>query len=210
MRNDGQIRSCSAHGYFRGEECECGEPGRLILDEERTVRLGKMISGALRHFPDKFGLNMDRQGWVDIERLVITLEDRYQWFHREHLFALVESDIKQRYEVMGDKIRARYAHSVDLDLDLPLNKLPELYYGATEEEADMILEIGLKPIKQRYLHLSTSFDEAIRVAEYRTKQPIVITIDAQRAQKDGINMMKVNDQICISESIPPAFLDVIS
>lgn len=207
---NGQIRSCSAHGYFRGGECKCGEPGRLILDEKKTVRLGKTISGVLRHFPDKFGLDMDRQGWVDIERLIITLEDKYQWFHREHLFALVESDIKQRYEVKEDNIRARYAHSVEVDLDLPPNELPELYYGATEEEADRILEIGLKPVRQRYLHLSSSFDEAIRVAKYRTEQPIVIIIDAQRAQKDGINIMRVNDRICLSEVVPTAFLELIS
>jgi len=206
----GQIRMCPTHGYFRGEKCQCNQVGRHILDERRTTQLGKMISGALRHFPEKLHLEMDKQGWVDVESLITALEDRYRWFYREYLFALIESDVKGRYEIKEGKIRARYAHSVNVDLDFPPNELPELYYGTTEEEAERILEVGLKPFNQRYLHLSTSFDEAIRVAKYRTEQPIVIIVNAKQAQEDGIKMMSVSDQICLSESIPPKFLEIIS
>jgi len=205
-----QIRMCPTHGYFRGEKCQCDQAGRPILDEGRTTQLGKMVSGALRHFPEKLHLEMDKRGWVDVESLITALEDRYRWFYREHLFALIESDVKGRYEIKEDKIRARYAHSVDVDLDFPLNERPELYYGTTEEEAGRILEVGLKTVNQRYLHLSTSFDEAIRVAKYRTDQPIVIIINARQAQESGIKIMNVSDQICLSEIIPPTFLEIIS
>ena len=201
---------CIKHGYFRGEKCECSNYGRFVLDETRVIKLGKMVSGALRHFPDELGLRMNEQGWVDANQLISALEGKYRWFHREHLFALIESDVKGRYELSGEKIRARYAHSVNVNLDFPANKLPEVYYGTTMEEAGRIMEVGLKPVGQRYVHLSTSFEEAIRVAKFRIDQPVIIIIDAQKAQSSGIKMMKVNDQICLSESIPPAFLEIIS
>ncbi len=206
----GQIRMCIKHGYFRGEKCKCGNHGSFVLNETRVTKLGKMVSGALRHFPHEVGLKMDSQGWVDLNQLISALEGKYRWFHIEHLFALIESDVKGRYELCEDRIRARYAHSVNVDLDFPENELPELYYGTTMEEAGRIMEIGLKPVGQRYVHLSTSFEEAIRVAKFRTDQPVIIIIDAQNAQSEGINIMNVNDQICISDSIPTDFLEIIS
>ncbi len=206
----GQIRMCIRHGYFRGEKCECGNHGSFVLEEVKVTRLGKMVSGALRHFPHELGLKMDKQGWVDVNQLISAIEAKYRWFHTEHLFALIESDVKGRYELSGERIRARYAHSVNVDLDFPENELLELYYGTTMEEAGRIMDIGLKPVGQRYVHLSTSFDEAIRVAKFRTEQPVIIIIDAQNAQSQGIKMMKVNDQICISSSIPKDFLEIIS
>lgn len=206
----GQIRMCIKHGYFRGENCECGNHGSFVLNETRVTKLGKMVSGALRHFPYELGLKMDVQGWVDLNQLISALEGNYRWFHAEHLFAMIESDVKGRYELCEERIRARYAHSVNVDLDFPENKLKELYYGTTMEEAGRIMDIGLKPVLQRYVHLSTSFDEAIRVAKFRTDQPVIIIIDAKNAQSQGIKIMEVNDQICVSNSIPTDFLDIIS
>jgi len=55
------IKKCVIHGVFRGNECKCGEAGILILDDEQTERLGRFVSGALRHFPDDLGLAMNQQ-----------------------------------------------------------------------------------------------------------------------------------------------------
>lgn len=75
----------------------------------------------------------------------------------ERLIALVTSDRKKhRYEIDGKHIRAKYGHSVDVELesDYPENKLPSLYYGVSQEEVDMLLESGIKPIRQTYVHLA--------------------------------------------------------
>jgi putative RNA 2'-phosphotransferase len=60
------IKRCSQHGLFRGERCECGSAGQLLLDEAKTEQLGRLVAGALRHFPDDLGLAMDSNGWVDL------------------------------------------------------------------------------------------------------------------------------------------------
>jgi putative RNA 2'-phosphotransferase len=203
------IKRCSQHGLFRGERCECGSAGQLVLDEAKTEQLGRLVAGALRHFPDDLGLTMDSRGWVDLSSLGAVVQSRHRWANKNLVIGLVQSDPKKRYEINSDRIRARYGHSVKVDLDHPENKLPKLYYGASEEEADRILEIGLKSASQRYIHLSTTPEKAWHVATFRTGNPRVIQADAASAQKAGVKMMTVNDDIVISDMIPPEYLSML-
>jgi putative RNA 2'-phosphotransferase len=202
------IKRCSQHGLFRGERCECGSAGQLVLDEAKTEQLGRLVAGALRHFPDDLGLTMDSSGWVDLSSLGAVVQSRHRWANKNLVIGLVQSDPKKRYEINSGRIRARYGHSVRVDLDHPENELPKLYYGASEEEADRILEIGLKPASQRYIHLSTTPEKAWHVATFRTGNPRVIQADAASAQKAGVKMMAVNDDIVISDMIPPEYLSM--
>jgi len=181
-----------------------------FLDEAKTEQLGRLVAGGLRHFPDDLGLQMDSRGWVDLTRLGEVVRSRHRWANKELLIALIESDPKQRYEICDDKVRARYGHSVDVELDHQDNKLPRLYYGASEEEADRILEIGLKSASQRYVHLSTTPEKAWHVATFRTGNPKVIQANAAAAQEAGVKMMTVNEDIVISETIPSQFLSILA
>ncbi len=203
------IKKCPNHGYFRGETCQCGEAGSLMLDDEKTEKLGRFISGALRHFPDDLGLAMNQHGWVDIDVLCDAMKTRYKWANKEKLFSMIESDEKKRYEVLGRKIRARYGHSVDVDLDYPENTLPMLYYGASREEVDILLEKGIKAVKQRYVHLSTSPEKALEVARIHTDDPVLIVVDAQEAQENGVRMLSATESIVLSEEIPPRYLKLM-
>ena len=204
------IKRCPQHGFFRGEHCECGSAGQLLLDETKTEQLGRLVAGGLRHFPEDLGLVMDSRGWVDLTKLGQVVTSRHRWAGKELVIALVQSDSKQRYEIVDDKVRARYGHSVDVELDHPENKLPKLYYGASEEEADRILEIGIKSASQRYVHLSTTPEKAWHVATFRTGNPKVIQVDAAAAQKAGVKMMTVNEDIVISETIPYIYLSLLA
>jgi putative RNA 2'-phosphotransferase len=203
------IKKCQNHGFFRGEACTCGEAGTLILNDEQTERLGRFISGALRHFPDDLGLAMNQHGWVDVDVLVDAMKTRYKWSNKEKLFSIIESDEKGRYELKGNKIRARYGHSVDVDLDFPENALLELYYGASREEVDILLEKGIKPIKQRYVHLSTTVEKAKEVAKIHTEDPVLLVINAGEAQKDGVSMLSATENIVLSEEIHAKYLKVM-
>lgn len=203
------IRKCPNHGFFRRETCNCGEAGSLVLNDEQTERLGRFISGALRHFPDDLGLAMNQHGWVGVDVLCDAMRTRYKWANREKLFSMIESDEKGRYEVKGNKIRARYGHSVDIDLDFPENKLSELYYGASREEVDILLEKGIKPIKQRYVHLSASVEKAKEVAGIHTEDPVILAVNAEEAQKDGMGMLSATENIVLSEEIPAKYLKVM-
>lgn len=204
------IKRCPQHGFFRGEHCVCGSSGQLLLDETKTEQLGRLVAGGLRHFPGDLGLEMDSRGWVDLIKLGDVVRSRHRWAGKEMVVALVMSDPKERYEISGDRVRARYGHSVDVELDHPTNTLSKLYYGASEEEADRILEIGLKAASQRYVHLSTTPEKAWHVATFRTGNPRVIQADATAAQHEDVVMMTVNEDIVISDTIPAKFLSILS
>lgn len=209
MDSEQAIRRCPQHGFFRGDACSCGSRGKLVLDGVRTEKLGRLLAGALRHFPDDLGLAMSPQGWVEIPVLVDAIRTRYRWANENVIMALVRSDPKGRYEINGTRIRARYGHSVDVDLDYPENELPMLYYGTAEEEAERLLEVGLKSATQRYVHLSTTPDKAWEVGTFRTSNPKIIVVDAAGAQREGVKMMKVSESIVISDPIPPRFLSMM-
>jgi putative RNA 2'-phosphotransferase len=203
------IKNCQKHGFFRGETCACGDTGTPILNDEQTERLGRFISGALRHFPDDLGLAMNQHGWVDLEVLVDAMRTRYKWSNKEKLFSIIESDEKGRYEIKGNKIRARYGHSVDIDLDYEENTQLELYYGASREEVDILLEKGIRPVKQRYVHLSTSVDKAREVANIHTQDPVLLVVNAQEAQDDGVAILSATENIVLCDEIPPQYLSLM-
>lgn len=179
-----------------------------MLNDEQTERLGRFISGALRHFPDDLGLAMNQHGWVDVDVLVDAMRTRYKWSNREKLYSIIESDEKGRYEIKGNKIRARYGHSVDVDLDYDENTLPELYYGASREEVDILLEKGIRPVKQRYVHLSTSVDKAREVAKIHTEDPVLLVINAEEARNDGVILLSATENIVLADEIPPQYLSL--
>lgn len=204
------IRFCPEHGFYRGELCSCGFKGEVVLKKEKAERLGKFVSGILRHFPEKFGLKVDKNGWVDFESLVRVLEKKYRWANEWVLKALVYSDKKMRYELKEGKIRARYGHSIEVVLDdMPEATEETLYYSASEEEASRLLELGIKPVNQCFAHLSTTFEKSVEVAILRSKKPTIFEIDAKRAREDGIRIIKANDYIALAKEIPAKYIKKI-
>lgn len=201
------IRKCEEHGCFRGEVCpECEQEGQFTLDDEREDKLGRFVSGALRHFPDKLGLSMYEDGWVSINALTASASRKYKWPKKYHIYALVESDEKGRYEISGGKIRAVYGHSVGVVLDYPLYEGEFAYYGVSPEEVDILLEEGLRPVKQKYLHLSTTLEKAIEVALIHTENPSIFKIDTVAAIDDGLNIMTANEDILLTDEIPADYI----
>ncbi len=202
-----EIRMCPDHGFYRGELCSCGYTGETVLGAERVEKLGRFISGALRHFPQKLKLEMDENGWVDFNSLARVASKKYRWANQWLIKAIVGSDEKKRYEIQGEKIRARYGHSVDVKLnDYPESEESTLYYGTGEEEAHRMLEIGIKPVYQTFVHLSTTIEKSERVAKFRTDNPMILEVDVENARKNGVKFLKANDYIVLTKEVPPEYV----
>lgn len=202
-----EIRFCPEHGFYRGEKCRCSRKGELILSKERVMKLGRFVSGILRHFPDKFGLSIDKNGWVNLESLARIAKRRYKWANVWIIKALVYTDEKNRYEIRNNKIRARYGHSIDVELDdMPEATEDVLYYGTSEEEAQRMMEIGIKPVNQKFVHLSVTIEKSKEVASLRTDSPIILEIDAKKAREDGIRIIKANELIALTKEIPAKYI----
>ena len=84
-------------------------------DKKRT---SKLLSLLLRHRPELIGIRLDHRGWVDIDDLLDAMKRHGQALHREDLMEIVKADLKGRYAIVGNRIRANQGHSVEVDLGL--------------------------------------------------------------------------------------------
>ncbi|MCI4368252.1 MAG: RNA 2'-phosphotransferase [Thermoplasmata archaeon] len=209
--NGVMLKECAQHGYFRAEICPvCGQPGRFLINERELDHLGRVMTGILRHFPEKYGLAVDPRGWVELPALVKAIAGHhrgYHWLRVHHLVAIAESDAKGRYEVKDDRIRATYAHTVEVDLDLPTDNIPdELFFPVTPEEASIVLEVGLKPSDRRKVHLSRTAEDARAAGAVRAPEPVILQVDAKRARSEGIVIMQAGKTVFLVDQVPATFL----
>ncbi|HHT75181.1 MAG TPA: RNA 2'-phosphotransferase [Euryarchaeota archaeon] len=180
------------------------------MSDQELERIGRTMAGALRHFPEKFGLHMDEQGFVPMREFIYAVKKnnpRYHWLRPHHIIALIETDPKGRYQSSTDLIRATYGHTIDLDLRLPTDNIPDrLYYPTTEEEADIILETGLKPSDRKMVHLSKTYADAYNAGRVRTDTPVILEIDAKRAMESGMEIQRAARTVYLIGEVPAQFL----
>lgn len=208
------LRECNEHGYFRADYCPvCGSEGRFLMNTEELDRMSRTMAGVLRHFPERFELKMDEQGFVDLREFVNALQmkqRRYHWVRPHHIVAIIETDSKGRYEFRDGKIRATYAHSFEVKLDLPVGGTPDnLYYPTTAEEVDIVLETGLKPSDRKMVHLSRGIGDAVNAGRVRTPDPVILEVDSRGAVADGIVIQKAGRTVYLTSEIPPKYLKKI-
>ena len=204
------IFACPDHGYFVGDRCpDCGELGDRVLDHGRRRRLSKFLSGALRHFPDDAGIELDGRGWTEFEAVVETVERKYDWATREHVEGVVATDPKGRFEREGDRIRAAYGHSVDVTLEADETPVPDtLYHGTAPRNVDDILREGLKPMGRQQVHLSETVEEARTVGRRHAGDPVVLEVDAAAMAKGGFQITERGDGIYTTERVLREYLEL--
>lgn len=77
--------------------------------------LSRAMSHALRHEPWLYEIELDEEGWASVDALVTALRQAdplWTELSRATLAEVVASSDKQRHEMVGDRIRALYGHSV--------------------------------------------------------------------------------------------------
>ena len=206
------LAQCRTHGYYRGELCPlCEERGRFVMKDHEIDRVGRMMAGILRHFPERFGLTMDGRGWVDLDAFVDSIQrsrpNMARWLRREHIVALVETDEKGRYQIDGGMLRATYAHSIPVNLDdLPEANVDKLYFPVVEEELDLVLENGLRPSDRNMIHLSATPDKAYSAGRVHIADPILLVVDVKAASDAGSFIFRAGKSVYVTESVDAKFL----
>jgi len=189
----------------------CGASNtHFLLKDEEIDSLGRTMAGVLRHFPDRYGLEMDANGWIDLHDFLTALtirNKRFRFLKPNHVLGLIQTDPKGRYEFRDGRIRATYGHSLDVDLDLPTENIPDvLFYPTSEEELSVLLGAGLRPSDRKMVHLSGTFNAAVEAGRVRIQVPVIVEIDAKSARTSGIVIKKAGKTVYLTKEVPPEFL----
>lgn len=167
--------------------------------ENILLETSKYMSYLLRHNPRN--LEMDEHGFVDLNQLLQKLREHYQ-IKKGSILEIVKKSERKRFEIVENKIRALYGHTIPVKLELKEDDAVRLlYHGTTKESASKILGTGLKPMKRRWVHLSPTVEIAIEVGSRRTGRPVVLEIDAEAARRGGVKFYKATDKVYVSRYV---------
>ncbi len=174
------------------------------------VSVSKTMSYALRHKPEEFGLSLDEQGWVLVNKMIEGLKKHSAECKDLSLSVvekIVKEDSKKRYELSGGKIRAVYGHSTAQKIFKSPSEPPNiLYHGTTPNVVEVVKQTGLKPMSRQYVHLSEDTDTAIVVAKRRTNSPVILKVRAKDAFRNGIMFYQESTGIWLSDAIPAKYI----
>ena len=177
---------------------------REHIEQDLKVKVSKYMSYLLRHNPKN--LKMDRHGFVDLDELVEKLNERFQ-IDEKFIFEIVEKNHRKRFEIVGNKIQALYGHTLPIKLELEEDKVAKvLYHGTTPDAASKILKEGLRPMKRRWVHLSPTIEVATEVGLRRTKNPVILEVNAEAARKNGWRFYKATDKVYVCKVVPPRYI----
>ena len=176
-------------------------------------KLSKEISYALRHAPWEYELELDENGFVPVEQLLNSLNSLNQYDRdvtKDDFEYIIAHSDKKRHEIIGDKIRALYGHSVSNKI-IKTNSIPPdvLYHGTAKRFLDSIMKDGLLPMKRQYVHLSIDKDIAVLVGKRRDANPIILEIDAKGAANDGIKFYIGNDKVWLCDKVPAKYIKIL-
>jgi putative RNA 2'-phosphotransferase len=172
-----------------------------------NTKLSKRMSLALRHAPERFGLQPDAAGWVPLADFLAALR-----ISRADLDAVVATNDKQRFAVdQGPdgvaRIRASQGHSIPVDLELlPQAPPAQLFHGTSSASLASIRATGLNRGRRHHVHLSTDVDTAHRVGARRSGPVVILTVDAAAMADAGHLFYRSANGVWLTDAVPPEFL----
>lgn len=171
-----------------------------------TVRASKRLSFILRHAPESIHIVLDEAGWVDVSVLLHALAEHGQPITRTELERVVADSDKQRFELDGERVRARQGHSVPVNLDLPPAAPPVvLFHGTPEANVESIRRHGLTRGARHHVHLSPDRETAERVGG-RRGSAVVLAVEAARMSADGFVFFVTGNGVWLTDAVPPGYL----
>ncbi len=177
--------------------------------KDLDIRISKFLSFVLRHGPDKYNLVLDTNGYADLKTVLNILSNRFknEKISKQTIESIIQNSEKKRFEIVEDKIRAFYGHSIEKRINFKeSSSLPSiLYHGTTEKAYKKILKEGITKQNRQYIHLTDNVRGAILVSKRRTALPVILEIDVSKAQENGIKFYKSGD-IFLADNIPPEFI----
>jgi len=175
------------------------------VENDMKVRVSRYVSYLLRHNPED--LEIDDEGFVDLDGLISKVLRRYPTVDREFLMKIVDESERKRFEIVENRIRALYGHTISVHMHLKEDKhIVWLYHGTTTQAGREILEKGLQPMRRRWVHLSPTEEIALEVGKRRTSNPVVLLINASQARNCGLRFYRATEKVYLCKYIPAKYI----
>ncbi|HEX3596016.1 MAG TPA: RNA 2'-phosphotransferase [Polyangiaceae bacterium] len=179
---------------------------------ERTpdVAISRALSHALRHEPWLYELELDEEGWANLDVVLAALRqhrDEWRELSRQDIERVVATSAKRRYEIGGERIRALYGHSVPGALRRVAGVPPEmLFHGTSPLASEAILRDGLKPMSRQNVHLSVDVATALEVGRRKSRAPVLLHVEARAAHDGGVAFYVGNEKVWLADAVPAEFV----
>jgi putative RNA 2'-phosphotransferase len=179
-----------------------------MQNTQQLTQISKFLSLVLRHQPETIGLELDRNGWANVEELLEKSSKHGITIDRALLEYIVANNSKKRFAFneAADKIRASQGHSIEVELGYTSQKPPEiLYHGTAEQSVQSILETGLEKRSRQHVHLSSNVETAIKVGQ-RHGKPYVFKVLAAQMHEDGFEFWLSENGVWLANQVPAKYL----
>jgi len=178
------------------------------MNDTQKKKTSKFLSYVLRHHPELIGLNLDENGWANVEELIEKSTNDSQGFSFEELDEIVQTNDKKRFIFNDDKtkIRANQGHSIAIDLALKPQQPPEfLFHGTAQANINSILEKGIEKRNRQHVHLSQDKETATKVG-MRHGKPVILTIKTKEMFKDGIQFYLSENNVWLTDFVDAKYI----
>lgn len=175
------------------------------------TKISKFLSLVLRHQPEKIGIQLDREGWTDIEKLLQAIQQQGLNLDLAMLNTLVEQNDKKRFQISEDglQIRAVQGHSTaSVNRQMQAIQPPTvLYHGTASRFLDSIWQQGLLAGQRHAVHLSAHIETATSVGQ-RYGKPVVLSVNTAQMVHDGFAFYQAENGVWLTKYVPAQYLSV--
>ena len=172
------------------------------------IKISKFLSLVLRHQPEAIGIELDGNGWTDIDLLIQKSAKAGLTITPSLLKHIVVTNSKKRFAIdeAGNKIRANQGHSVAVELGFKPQEPPKiLYHGTSVKSVEHILKTGLEKRSRHHVHLSTELETATSVGK-RYGKPFIFNVLAGEMSRDGFEFFVSENGVWLTDHVPAKYL----
>jgi putative RNA 2'-phosphotransferase len=181
----------------------------MIPLTRQQENLAKLLTYILCHRPDELGLVLDEEGFVPVKRLLGALsgEEGFGWVRRRHLEELALLPSPPRFELQGDRFRGLLPGPARLRRP-EVTPPPLLYLAIPPKIHARVATEGLKAPAGQELLLTDNPERALKLGRRHNPQPVLVTIQAQRACRGGVDFQGYGEGLYLARNIPLEFLQI--
>jgi len=175
---------------------------------DSNIKLSKTLTYILRHKAEKYKLNIDEAGFINIDEILNLQQIKNKNCTLHDIEQIVKNCPKQRFLIKTEngitKIRANQGHTIRkiqneelLELITDPNLLHMCVHGTYHDYINDIMKQGLKCMGRNNIHFVTCDTNKVQ-SGMRSDVEYMIYIDVEKAMNDGIKFYKSSNGVILS------------